>query len=440
MPAVVYRISMVLSSVVAPVPIGTNLGLFHLLFVLVSGRLLASRGAITPALAAFGLPPPAVRRAGAALAYGRWQIQPLLQRWQQLVESEGQWQPREHGGYRPVACDLIGFFRPRLQECPTQHYLSSAGKALPAIPVGILVRVGTVNERRFALPLQLLRASLTDPRETELQQRLLQTAAQELAEPDVLLFDAGFPLSQVLAAKVPRFLGRGPQNFTARRDTLPEYPGKGRPAEYGDEVRPLARRRKEKVIPATPPDRSETWVEEGRIITAHFFEHLVLSTEKPGAPSFNCIVIHDPKYRKPLLLPTNLTVTGKVAKALYRDRWPVEQPPLAAKQMLGAHRQFVFGKESRLRLPELALLAGSILTYVAATSPAVASGFWDRQPRATAGRLRRALSAVTFPDLAVPLGRIREKASPTDHLLKGVAGHRRRCRSAPDEEPLSLAA
>ena len=52
-----------------------------------------------------------------------------------------------------------------------------------------------------------------------------------------------------------------------------------------------------------------------------------------------------------------------------------------AKQMLGAARQCVFAEASRLRLPELALLAGSLLAYIAATQPAVPTGFWDRTPR-----------------------------------------------------------
>ena len=49
----------------------------------------------------------------------------------------------------------------------------------------------------------------------------------------------------------------------------------------------------------------------------------------------------------------------------------IEQLPLAAKQMIGAHRQFVSASESCQRLPELALLAGSILTYLAATLAAI---------------------------------------------------------------------
>jgi hypothetical protein len=110
---------------------------------------------------------------------------------------------------------------------------------------------------------------------------------------------------------------------------------------------------------------------------------------------------------------------------LYRDRWPIEQLPQAAKQMLGCERAFVFGQESRLRLPELALLAGNLLSYVAATSQPVATGFWDRCARPTCGRLRRVLARVHFSELPVGEGQLRKKASVTAHLPKGVKAHRR---------------
>ena len=38
MSSIIYRINSVLSRVVAGVPIGTNLGLFHLFWMLLSGR------------------------------------------------------------------------------------------------------------------------------------------------------------------------------------------------------------------------------------------------------------------------------------------------------------------------------------------------------------------------------------------------------------------
>ena len=151
----------------------------------------------------------------------------------------------------------------------------------------------------------------------------------------------------------------------------------------------------------------------------------MLSTAQPGAPAFRCAVIHDPRYQEPWVLVTNLPVSASALWCLSRDRWPVEQLPLAAKQMLGAHRAFVFGGESRHRLPELALLAGNILAYVAATTTAVATGFWDRCCRPTCGRLRRVLLRVHFSEIPVPEGPLRKKASVTVHLPKGVQGHRR---------------
>ena len=440
MPLVVYRVTQLLSSLVEPLPVGTNLGLFHLLWMLVSGRLLESRGAVIPGLAALGLDPPAVRRAWATLAHGHWETARLVTACEHQIQDEGCWQPRQHGGYRPVACDLIGFFRPRLQDCPTTHYRADAGKALPAIPVGIAARVGAVGKQRLALPCLLLRADPADPREAELQHRLLTETGARLTATDVLVCDAGFPLSQVLAAGVPRFLVRGAKNCTARRAYRPEYPGKGRPATHGKVVRPLARRYKEREIAATPPDRQETWHEDGRILNAHCWDQLVVSDGKPGDPTFTVIVIFDPRYQEPLLLLTNVAVGGAAALALYRDRWPIEQPPLVAKQLLGGHRQYVFAPESRQRLPELTLLAGTLLTYAAATSPALPSGFWDRAPRPTAGRLRRGLARVELTALGPRPARIREKASPTAHLPKGVAGHRRRKRLPLTVQPLPLAA
>lgn len=116
---------------------------------------------------------------------------------------------------------------------------------------------------------------------------------------------------------------------------------------------------------------------------------------------------------------------------MYRDRWPVEALPLWAKHMLGAARQCVFAPESRQRLPEVALLAGSILAYTAATQPALPTGFWDRAPRPTSGRLRRVLAQVHIQDLQGLPEPLRKKQSPTAHLPTGVCGHRRQKQATP---------
>lgn len=95
---VVYQTRTLIERLVGPVVIGTNRGLLQLLWALVSGALLGSRGALFPALAQVGLSEREVRRAGAALGQGRWQMGALLRRWEQIVTVAGGWQPRQHGG------------------------------------------------------------------------------------------------------------------------------------------------------------------------------------------------------------------------------------------------------------------------------------------------------------------------------------------------------
>jgi len=424
MPEAVYQMHALLMSLVVSLPIGTNLGLLHLLWMLVSGRLLASRGALFPALSDLGLTDGEVRRAWAALS-GAWTGDALLAGWTRQVEAAGAWQPHVHGGYRPVAIDLTGFWRPELQTCPTQHYQAEAGRALPAIVIGIVARVGSAAGQRLGLVLGLVRADPADPSPAAHRRRLIAVAAECCQSDDVLVSDREFRPADFQAATVNAWVGRLPKNFTARRANPPPYRGCGRPPTRGLLVRPLARCYKERVIPATPPDQVVTWAEDGQVVRAEVWTDLVLPEAAPESPTFTVVAIHHPRYREPLLLGTPLALAAEQVRAIYRDRWPVEQIPLAAKQMIGAARQFVHEPETCQRLPELALVAGSILSHAAATLPATPTGFWDRQPQPTPGRLRRVLARWPFPKDGPLLPRLRPKASVTDHLPKGWFGQRR---------------
>jgi hypothetical protein len=73
MPSLLYRINHYLSRVVSNVSVGTNLGLFYLLGILLRGRLLQSRGGVIPALAAFGLA--AASRATGVGRTGVWTLE-----------------------------------------------------------------------------------------------------------------------------------------------------------------------------------------------------------------------------------------------------------------------------------------------------------------------------------------------------------------------------
>jgi hypothetical protein len=416
----------ILCAITQDLPIGTNLALLHFLWMQISGALLPSRGALFPGLHALGLLPAAVRRAWAAFRYGDWQIDDLLSAWKEQAMQGGQWQERQYDGYRPKAVDLTAYWRPTLRGLRTKHYYPPAGKALPAVVLGIIARVGRVNTQRVALITDLVRADSDDPSETALQTRVLFQVAKTLAADEIPVFDAGFRIRRLQDAKIPRYVVRLAANFTARRNTLPHY-NRGRPAQYGEIVRPLARRWKERLIQATAPDRVETWIEDGVEFRAEFWDNLVLSDVKvhPDNFTFHVVAVHDPRFHQPWLLGCPLRLSGAALRGLYCDRWPVEQVPSAGKQMLGGARQFVFAPESCQRLPEINLLAGNLVTYLAATLPAIPTGFWDRNPKPTPGRLRRLLARLSFPKSYPLPERLRKKATVTDHLPKGIRAHRR---------------
>ncbi len=338
------------------------------------------------------------------------------------VESQAEWRVHRHEGYRVVTVDVTAFWRPHLKAWPSQHFHPAAQRALPAVIMGIVGDVGELGDQRLALPRAFERVHPHDGRETRLGASLLRQVKGHLAEDEIAVLDAGVKVQDVQAAEIDRYVLRLPTNFTARRNGPAPYRGRGRHPVYGAWVRPLARTFKGKVIAATPPDRVESWQAEGRTLTAQVWDSLVLPgvNPQPHAKTFQVYAIHDPVYPKPWLLATPLALQPVTVKAIFTDRWPVEPLPLAAKQMVGAHRQFVHAPESIQRLPELALLAGSILSFVAATVPVTPTGFWDTHPKRTPGRFRRRLMGQPFPQSCPLPEQFRKKEAFTAHLPKGI--------------------
>lgn len=417
--------------VVQVTPVGTNLGLANLLWAMVSGAFLSSRGAIFSALQLCGSSEQEIRRSWSAMRYGSWHIDDLVEAWGVYVASENEWRENRYEGLRVLSIDLTGFWRPRLQGWLGKHFHSAIGKAMPAVVFGVIITSGQVHGKRIPLLRKIVRCQ-PDQTEVDYRATVLREVARLDQPGDVKVLDAGFKLTELLDAGLTGFVLRMQSNCTARRSTLPVYKGRGKRPEFGTLIRPLARTHGQNELAATPPDQTATFHRDGRTIQVAFWHGLVTSTTKvaDAKRTFSLYVFIDPLYTKPLILSTDLELQPETLMSIYLDRWPVEHPPLAAKQMLGLHRQFVFASEACFRLPELALLAGSILAYVAATSPAVPTGFWDRQPQATPGRLRRVLSQVDFPNMTDFDTQVRKKDSVTEHLPKGVAGHRRQKRAA----------
>lgn len=418
-----------LEYVVKTLPVGTNLALLHLLWALLSGAFLSSRGALFPALQTLGLTAVEIRRSSQAVRQGVWSSADLVARWREWVAGQGLWRPHDYEGYQPLAVDITAFWRPRLQGWLGQFFYRLARRAIKGIGFGLVVQVGQSGGQRLPLLKQIICADSDAISESQFKVMVLKSAGQSLGPHEVLVHDAGASLADLEMAQIPRYVVRLGRNCTARRNHLSPRPGgKGRPAEYGALVRPWARSYKNHLLPATPPDVTTQFPYAGRTIHMEGWQNLVRSDQKVAEnhETFTIGVFHDPLYQEPLILATNVAAQPATIFQLYLDRWPVEETPLVCKQLLGLHRQFVFAAAARYRLPELALVAANILAHLAAGLPALPTGFWDRQPRRTPGRLRRVLSQAGFPRTYLLDGRLREKHSVTAHLPKGVAAHRRR--------------
>ncbi|HEY7834283.1 MAG TPA: hypothetical protein VIG30_11980 [Ktedonobacterales bacterium] len=297
---------------------------------------------------------------------------------------------------------------------------------MPAIPVGIVARVGEAGGQRVGLPLALVAAPAGEARPRAHPRALVRAAVAQSAAADVLVCDAGFPLARLQEEGATRFVVRVATNATFRRATPSAYQGRGRPPTRGPLVRPLARRYRGRTLEATPPDGTMDWEEESGVhLRADLWRDVVLPTTGAGvAVPLTVVALYDPRFRTPWLLAPSRPLTPVALRALYRARWPVEQLPLVAKQLLGAARQFVYAPQTCQRLPVLALRAEAILAYAAATAPAIPTGFWDRRPRPTAGRLRRVREGYPFPiDFPLPPS-FRPKRAPTAHRHTGFWGQR----------------
>lgn len=384
MSTALYQTIQALEQVVKNLPVGTNLALLHLMWAIINGSFLKSRGAVHSALAEAGFNKEEIRRSWQALRHGTWSIGELIGQWRELVLSEGKWQKREYEGYRPLAVDITTFWRPRLAGWGGKFFHRLANRAVKGVGFGVITQIGEVERQRLPLLKRIIRVKQKDESEAQLKASILRQVSLYLDAGEVFVHDAGMSVREAQTAGIPRFVIRLAVNCTGRRNRLPPKKKRGRRSEYGDKVRPLPRQRKGgSLIPATTPEVTARFGYAGRTIQAQGWHNLVRSDQKvvQAQQTFSIWVFVDPLYLDPLVLATNLSASAETILRLYLDRWPVEQPPLVAKQMLGLQRQFVFAPVSCMRLPELALLTGNILTYLAAILPPLPTGFWDRHPK-----------------------------------------------------------
>jgi hypothetical protein len=439
-----YRILDLIEQLVSVVSKGTALGLSDLASAMFSGYFIESGGAVTPAIEAFlhqqikdaEEKEARTRRGAKALTYGSYNLKELMRKLQEIIKAEGIWKPTIIQGFRVISVDFTGFRRLSVKKLKTKSYFSDTNKAVRAVPIGMIASVGETNGQRIALLKNATVPDLEINDEAERTKQLYKQVAIELEKDEIAVLDAGFRLVQAMEAEISRCLIRLAKNVTfgATVGKIPERTSnKGKiPSQYKAEiVRPLERKHGDKTLPATAADETHTYTDEdGQEIVIHIWNKLYFLERQLKKVSnkrkkktlrhtpIKVMAIYDPRYDDPLLVGTPLLeLEPEAAPKLYAARWPVEGLPQTAKYILsgGGGTHYVHHPTAMQRLPVLSLLFGSLLKYVAATSPPFRSGFWDRAVKPTYGRLLRHLRKV-----GIPLsGQLFKKASVTAHLPVG---------------------
>ena len=217
----------VLQIIVQAVPMGTNLALLQMMWTILNGSFLQSRGAIFPALKANGFTPQESRRIWQAFRHGVWRINECLAHWCEYVEAEGKWQSHEYEGYRPVAVDWTAFWRFKLKGWTGKMFHGLAGRALRGVGLGVVCQVGQIDGQRLPLLRQIIRTQKEDKSEATLKSDTLRWVRHHLGENEVAIVDAGVEISDMHAVGMPRYVIRLALNCTGRRNYLPEYKGRG---------------------------------------------------------------------------------------------------------------------------------------------------------------------------------------------------------------------
>jgi hypothetical protein len=439
-----YRILDLIEQMVTVAPKGTALGISDLISAMFSGYFIESGGAVTPAIEAFlrrevkdeKEREARTRRGAKAVTYGSYNLKELMDKVQEIVEEEGQWQPTVAQGYRIAAIDFTAYQRAAVKALKTKAYDSEAGKAVSAVPIGMIATVGQVNGQRIALLKNAVLADLSVNDGSAHKKQLYKQVATELTEDELAVFDAGFKLVEAVEANIGKCLIRLATNCTFGK-TAGQIPkrtsAKGpEPSQYKAKiVRPLARKHGDKLLPATEADKIYTMKDEsGREIEMHIWHKLYFlerqlkkvsdkrQKQKLRQTPLKVMAIYDPDYETPLLLGTPiLHLEPESAAQAYTARWPIEGLPQTGKYILsgGGGTHYVHHPTAMQRLPLLSLIFGSLLKYAAATLPPFRTGFWDRALKPTYGRLLRHLKKV-----GIRLsGQLSKKESVTAHLPVG---------------------
>jgi hypothetical protein len=214
----------------------------------------------------------------------------------------------------------------------------------------------------------------------------------------LLVVDAGIATQEQFAAATAQdaLLGRLRINVKLRCAPPPPTGKPGRRPVHGAVLHPG------RALPEVAPDVD--WHIPGEAGLIRLRRWHLLHYEAYPHVRLDVVRIDDPAYDKPLLVGTTAAeLTSEECRVAYGHRWPIETNFFVAQDSTAMEMPRAWTATALERRSSLALLVGSLLKAIAAVCAPQAMGPWDRQPVRSAGRLANYLDLHVWHFVALAL-------------------------------------
>src|SRR5512145_988686 len=378
-----YLAAAAVHSLIHPLPSGTAFCIGVVLLVMMTGRLVQTKGSLARAVLPFVVH---VRwgwhRVERAMERGTFSLDAMFDRASDWCLAYLPLEPvrlgREHRQVNAIDSSTIARLRAgKRLAWAGKGYCHRARRAVRANIVAALtsvvmihgVRVGLVRRTRFGTSCE------------EAVSRVFEALPPAQGK-RLLVVDAGIATQEQFAAATAQdaLLGRLRINAKLRCAPPPPTGKPGRRPVHGAVIHPG------RDIPEVAPDVDRHIPGEAGLIRLRRW-HLLHSEACPNL-RLDVVRIDDPAYDKPLLVGTTAyELTSEECRVAYGHRWPVETNFFVAQDSTAMEMPRAWTATALERRISLALLAGSLLKAIAAVCAPQAIGPWDRKPVRSGGRL-----------------------------------------------------
>lgn len=386
-------------SLIQTLPAGTAFGIGIVFIVMMTGRLVQTKGSLARAVFPFVAQ---LRwgwhRVERAMERGKWSLDAVFDRAHDWCLANlpvvpvrlGEEQREGHAIDSSTIARLRAGTRLALAG---KGYCHRAGRAVRANIVAALTQVVIIGGGRLGLVRRTRFGSSCQEAVERLCADLSPAAGKRL-----LVVDAGIATKEQFAAATAQeaLLGRLRINPKLRCAPAPSSGKPGRPPVPGEVLHPGH------AHPEVLPDVERTLPGEAGAIRLRRWS--MLHYEALPETILDVVRIDDPAYDVPLIV-------GSTARDLrleefcsgYQHRWPVETNFFVAQDTAAMEMPRAWTPTALERRIGLALLVGTLLKAIAAVCKPQAIGPWDRQPVRSAGRLANYLDLHTERLIALAL-------------------------------------